>query len=534
MSSRSLWVVCAGVLIVAPSAWAAVVFKDVAALTATAEQIVVGDVVEVTSFWDENHELIKSRIEVQVADYLLGDGPGVEVLEMTGGTVGDVTLHVSVLPILEVGDHVLLFLGDSDIRLVESFQGAYLTDGTQVARTAPSCGRIMEETLQPLTEMLEEIERSLPPGLTLRKVTPYEGGFVLPTGGLRYALCGFDWSYQASPMGEDYRINGNCVDGLAGTAAQQGAQIQNGAAAWNGAGALFAFTYGGTSTETVVTKNGTNLVYFDTTPPDGGSYVAATYIWTSAFFPDRIVECDLVFNDRDYIWTNGSVACTGSWMDIWNVATHEFGHFLCLDDLYSGGDAAKTMYGYVGYCDLHARTLHSDDIAGIKAIYGAADTTPPSPDPMEFSTDPWAYSCTEIRMTAALATDAGSPPVEYEFDFVSGGPGGTDSGWQSSRDYADTGLSPETDYTYRVRARDSAATPNVTTYSSTVTISTTKCGDGDMDDDGDVDLFDFAWWQRCFAISPVAPDCAEGDFDGNGTIDLSDFAEFAANLVGPA
>jgi hypothetical protein len=182
-----------------------------------------------------------------------------------------------------------------------------------------------------------------------------------------YGLCGYDWAYQGSPMGESYRINANCVDGAAGSAADQIAYIQNGAAAWNGAGACFAFTYGGTTSGTSVTYNNINLVYFDTTPPDGGGYIAATYIWSSG---GNVSENDLVFNDQSYTWS-GVGNPTGGEYDIWNIAAHEFGHYLCLDDLYGGGDSTKTMYGYGSPGQTYARTLHSDDIAGIQAIYGA-------------------------------------------------------------------------------------------------------------------------------------------------------------------
>lgn len=117
-------------------------------------------------------------------------------------------------------------------------------------------------------------------------------------------------------------------------------------------------------------------------------------------------------------------------------------------------------------------TVYLVRLAGYDGAYGEydvtfngpVDVTAPTPDPMTFSAEPWAYSDDEIRMTAELASDGGSPDIEYDFDFVSGGSGGDDSGWQSSRDYVDTGLSPNTAYTYRVRARDGAANP--TAYST--------------------------------------------------------------------
>jgi hypothetical protein len=100
-----------------------------------------------------------------------------------------------------------------------------------------------------------------------------------------------------------------------------------------------------------------------------------------------------------------------------------------------------------------------------------SDTTPPTPNPMTFAVPPAPISASAISMTATTATDA-TPPVQYEFNFVSGGPGGTSSSWQSSTQYTDSGLSPDTAYTYRVRARDSASPPNVGNYSGNATATT--------------------------------------------------------------
>ena len=101
-----------------------------------------------------------------------------------------------------------------------------------------------------------------------------------------------------------------------------------------------------------------------------------------------------------------------------------------------------------------------------------ADTTPPTPNPMTFASAPAPASTSTITMTATTATDAGSPPVSYFFNFVSGGAGGNDSAWQAETGYTDSGLSANTAYTYRVKARDSAATPNETTYSGNAATAT--------------------------------------------------------------
>ncbi len=82
------------------------------------------------------------------------------------------------------------------------------------------------------------------------------------------------------------------------------------------------------------------------------------------------------------------------------------------------------------------------------------DTTPPTPNPMTFTSNPNATSATSIAMAATTASDP-STPVEYFFTELTGNPGGSNSGWQTSTAYTDTGLSPLTMYTYTVTARDS-------------------------------------------------------------------------------
>ena len=92
------------------------------------------------------------------------------------------------------------------------------------------------------------------------------------------------------------------------------------------------------------------------------------------------------------------------------------------------------------------------------------DTTPPNPDPMTWTTQPCATGPTSIRMVATTASDASG--VEYYFDETSGYAGGTDSGWQDSPTYEDTGLQPDTTYTYKVKARDKSSNQNPTEWAA--------------------------------------------------------------------
>jgi hypothetical protein len=77
---------------------------------------------------------------------------------------------------------------------------------------------------------------------------------------------------------------------------------------------------------------------------------------------------------------------------------------------------------------------------------------------MTWATLPYATGSSSIAMVATTASDDSG--VEYYFTCTAGG--GHDSGWQGSPSYEDTGLSPETMYTYTVKARDKSTSQNET------------------------------------------------------------------------
>ncbi len=102
---------------------------------------------------------------------------------------------------------------------------------------------------------------------------------------------------------------------------------------------------------------------------------------------------------------------------------------------------------------------------------GGSETDPPTPNPATFSAPPSALSDTQITMTATVASDA-TPPVEYNFNHVSGSPGGTDSGWQISTSYTDSGLTASTQYCYTVQSRDSLGNTGTASSSACATTIT--------------------------------------------------------------
>ena len=121
------------------------------------------------------------------------------------------------------------------------------------------------------------------------------------------------------------------------------------------------------------------------------------------------------------------------------------------------------------------------------------DETPPVPDPMTWENEPNATGPYSIIMTATSASDVNG--VEYFFDCTAGG--GNDSGWQDSATYTDTGLTPDTTYTYRVKARDKSIAQNETGWSTSESATTpawvcTEAIDEDLNGDCQVNMLDYS------------------------------------------
>ena len=112
-------------------------------------------------------------------------------------------------------------------------------------------------------------------------------------------------------------------------------------------------------------------------------------------------------------------------------------------------------------------TYHS--ILAGSAMMGA-DLSPPVPNPMVFHSPPAPSAAGSVSMVAATAYDPAG--VEYCFTCITGSEsGGTDSGWQDSPAYTDTGLTPGVPYSYSVKARDKSSARNETGTSASASVA---------------------------------------------------------------
>jgi hypothetical protein len=98
----------------------------------------------------------------------------------------------------------------------------------------------------------------------------------------------------------------------------------------------------------------------------GRSTLGITFVW---FVRDsgEIVEVDTVFNKRHpwAIFPNAPECQTSPHAyDLQNIATHEFGHWVGLDDLFDDADKDLTMYGFSAGGEVKKRTLGTGDASG--------------------------------------------------------------------------------------------------------------------------------------------------------------------------
>jgi len=182
---------------------------------------------------------------------------------------------------------------------------------------------------------------------------------------------------------------------------------------------------------------------------------------------------DIIQHDRDYFQevasfngTSGVGTGTRAQMDAITPSRTGVGFWVTDEGSWDTNEPANTsgrlyvwsgsawVLDYTPYTYPHP--LRGDD---------ETDVTAPTPNPSTIASVT-VNSTTQITVIADTATDAVSPPVEYNHSID-----GVFAGWQSSATRAFAGLLPGTLYSFRVKARDAAL--NETTQSGASTATTT-------------------------------------------------------------
>jgi len=140
---------------------------------------------------------------------------------------------------------------------------------------------------------------------------------------------------------------------------------------WDSVTAKELFNYGGPTGASGVVFDMQNTVSWALITDS--NIIAVTSLWYIPGKPPKeIVEFDVVFN-TNYPWGIDPVkedSSTIDAFDIQNIATHEAGHVVGLNDLYEDAYSVLTMYGYGSEGETIKCSLESGDILGTQKLYG--------------------------------------------------------------------------------------------------------------------------------------------------------------------
>jgi hypothetical protein len=279
--------------------------------------IVTGRVASLNSHWNSTHTTILTDVRILPERFAKGSVTREVVVQVPGGEVGDIGLGVEDAPVFTVGERVT-------VNLVKGRDpGVFEVLGGEQGRSPASKGA--------------------------RKYYYKYSGLHRSPASIYYYV------YEYLPNGWN-------------------SAIQKGGVTWDGAGSSFHYICAGTTTRTAPVYDGYNVVYEDDL--GNGGTIAANYYWYDRR-TKHISENDIIFNNR-YSWSAEGDPPPTSY-DVQNIATHEAGHDLQLDDLYQSYQREMTMYGYGAPGETKKRTLETGDKDGIKYIYGAGFRSTPGP-----------------------------------------------------------------------------------------------------------------------------------------------------------
>lgn len=340
-----------------------------AELASDSELILTGRVERLESRWENG--VIYTYVTVAVRQAIKGDSDKKALREViirhVGGEAGGVGLRQSDMPRFELGEEVLLFLeadvealgaGNGIYKVVGGYQGKYPLRGREALIPLGDGG-------EPLGKLIELLERGELPWGPEYEVIRTSTGKAL------------HWADPDIPV--PYFIDS------AGTpdTTEEFAAIQAAYAAWNSVPSSYMeFVYAGPSSAPWGRGDGVNVHTWITEDWEERTGTSSRTIAVNRFwyYPSsgEIFDSDIAYNGEHFRWSSSGEP---ERMDIQNIATHEIGHSLSLNDLYGPEDTEKTMFGYAALGETKKRTLEQDDIDGISYLYPASshstDTIPP-------------------------------------------------------------------------------------------------------------------------------------------------------------
>ena len=152
--ARAALALAAAALFAAPAAATTLIRQGLENLARENEAIVQGKVVDVHSYWNQDHSFILTDVRVRPTLGLKGFGRDRDVtVTLMGGTVGDITTMIVGGPELVPGSEYLLFLNREDLPgSPQSLTVRDLVQGVFEAATVKGERRFFSQALgQPLT-----------------------------------------------------------------------------------------------------------------------------------------------------------------------------------------------------------------------------------------------------------------------------------------------------------------------------------------------------------------------------------------------
>lgn len=96
--------------------------------------------------------------------------------------------------------------------------------------------------------------------------------------------------------------------------------------------------------------------------------LAVTYTWYYTA-SGLVAETDTIFNrNLPWAWANNTCPSSNSY-DVQDILTHELGHWMGLDDEYTGEFVDNTMFGYGSKGEIKKNTLTTGDSSAVSSIY---------------------------------------------------------------------------------------------------------------------------------------------------------------------
>ncbi|OGG16873.1 hypothetical protein A3D05_06340 [Candidatus Gottesmanbacteria bacterium RIFCSPHIGHO2_02_FULL_40_24] len=166
-----------------------------------------------------------------------------------------------------------------------------------------------------------------------------------------------NWTYNLNPASVPSTVGGGKLSQIAADSFS----------VWTGAiGGKVNLTRGADTNAARSKLDGQNIIAWGRT---SRSALGVTYIWyyTST---KEVADVDTIMN-KSYPWSwSGSSTCAyPNSYDAQNILTHELGHWMGMDDMYTDNYINNTMYGYGSVEEAKKDTLTNGDKAGVSSIY---------------------------------------------------------------------------------------------------------------------------------------------------------------------